>query len=46
MGHGSIIFFNQASIFQYAELGGTVADALSQGESTAANNDTYMDDMP
>lgn len=45
MGRGSIVFLNQASLFQHAELGGTVADTLSRGQSIAANNDGYMDGM-
>ncbi|KAI1783757.1 hypothetical protein LXA43DRAFT_1102131 [Ganoderma leucocontextum] len=45
-GRGSIVFFNQASLFQYAELGSPVAEAAERGMPTAANNEPYMTTMP
>ena len=43
---GSIVFFNQASVFQYAELGCSVAEAEKQGLPTAAVNEPYVNGMP
>ena len=37
-GRGLIILFNQALLFQLAELGSTVAQAKSEGMSTACDN--------
>ncbi|KAI1782564.1 hypothetical protein LXA43DRAFT_1068599 [Ganoderma leucocontextum] len=45
-GRGSIVFFNQASLFQYAELGSPVAEAAKRGMPTAADNEPYMTRMP
>ncbi|PIL25541.1 hypothetical protein GSI_12379 [Ganoderma sinense ZZ0214-1] len=45
-GRGSIVFFNQASVFQYAELRSTVKAAAKQGLSTDANNEPYLMSMP
>ncbi|PIL27790.1 hypothetical protein GSI_10943 [Ganoderma sinense ZZ0214-1] len=45
-GRGSIVFFNQASVFQYAELGSTVRDAKQQGRPTAAQNESYIASLP
>ena len=45
-GRGSIVFFNQASLFQYAELGSTIGEAEAQGASTAANNEPYLASLP
>ena len=40
------MFFNQASVFQYAELGRSVGDAVKRGMPTAAQNEPYMNAMP
>ena len=36
-GRGSCVWFNQASMFQFAELGGTVKEAIKEGLPTTCN---------
>ena len=45
-GRGSIVFFNQASVFQYAELGRSVREAEMEGLPTAAINQPYVEGLP
>lgn len=45
-GRGSIVLFNQASIFQLAELGYTIHEGEENGRATDSNNDSYVSQMP
>ncbi|KAI1787490.1 hypothetical protein LXA43DRAFT_1028896 [Ganoderma leucocontextum] len=45
-GRGSIVLFNQASLFQYAELGSTVSQAKQRGMSASCDNEEYVDRLP
>ncbi|KAM5530099.1 hypothetical protein V8D89_016240 [Ganoderma adspersum] len=45
-GRGSIVLFNQASLFQLAELGRTIGQAKSEGISTVCHNDEWIQRMP
>ncbi len=45
-GRGSIVLFNQASMFQLAELGSTVSDAKLRGKVATCDNQPYIDSLP
>ena len=45
-GRGSIVLFNQASLFQFAELGCTVAEAKKKGGSASCDNAEHIQRFP
>ena len=45
-GRGSIVLFNQASLFQFAEVGLPIGDAQDMGLATDTDNQTYISQMP
>ncbi len=45
-GRGSVVFFNQATMFQLAENGRSVKDARARGESTSCDNAEHLYRLP
>ncbi|PIL26977.1 hypothetical protein GSI_10115 [Ganoderma sinense ZZ0214-1] len=45
-GRGSVVLFNQASMFQLAELGYTITEGKGKGLPTDSDNDAYRSQMP
>ncbi|RPD69760.1 hypothetical protein L226DRAFT_575408 [Lentinus tigrinus ALCF2SS1-7] len=45
-GRGSVVFFNQATLFQLAENGYTMKEARARGQPANCNNDVYIATLP
>lgn len=43
---GSVVLFNQASLFQLAELGKPVQDARKAGLATTCDNSVHVQSLP
>ncbi len=45
-GRGSVVFFNQATMFQMGENGSSVKDARAKGQSTTCDNSIHVSRLP
>ncbi|RPD57505.1 hypothetical protein L227DRAFT_565288 [Lentinus tigrinus ALCF2SS1-6] len=45
-GRGSVVLFNQATMFQFAENGSSMKDARSQGRDTTSDNAIHIASLP
>ena len=45
-GRGSIVFFNQVSMFQQGELGSSVKNARAAGQTTTCDNEPIIAGLP